>query len=46
MRINLEKLKKNYIRVHYIDKKSKISIIHKLIALRLRVLINYNRFLS
>jgi len=42
MRINLEKLKKNYIRIHYTTKKSKIFVAHKLIALKLRVLIDRN----
>jgi len=46
MRINLEKLEKNYTRIHYIDKRSKVFVVHKLIALKLRVLVNYNRFLS
>jgi hypothetical protein len=46
MRINLEKLEKSYIRVHYIDRKSKVFVTHKLIALRLRILIDRNRLLS
>ncbi len=46
MRIDLEKLEKNYIRIHYINRKSKVFIIYKLIALELRVLINCNRLLS
>jgi len=46
MRINLEKLEKNYICVHYIDKKLKVFVIYKLIVLRLRILINCNYFLS
>jgi len=46
MRINLEKLKKNYIDVHYISKRLEVSIIHKLIALKLRILIDRNRLLS
>jgi len=46
MRISLEKLEKSYIRVHYIDQKSKVFVIYKLIVLRLCVLINCNYFLS
>jgi len=46
MRINLEKLEKSYIRVHYIDRKLEVSIVHKLIALKLRVLIDHNCLLS
>jgi hypothetical protein len=44
--INLEKLEKNYIHVYYIDKRSKVSIVYKLIALKLRILINCNCLLS
>jgi len=42
VRINLEELKKNYIYVYYIDRKSKVFVAYKLIALRLHVLINCN----
>jgi len=46
MYINLEKLEKSYIRVYYTNKKSKVSIAHKLIVLKLRILINRNCLLS
>jgi len=46
MRINLEKLEKSYIRIYYIDKRSKVFVAYKLIAFRLHVLINCNRLLS
>jgi len=46
MRISLEKLEKNYTRVYYTSKRSKIFVAHKLIALKLRVLIDRNCFLS
>jgi len=39
MRINLEELEKSYIRVHYTSKRSKVLVVHELIALRPRVLI-------
>jgi hypothetical protein len=45
MYISLEKLEKNYICVRYISKISKVSIAHKLIALRLRILIKQLTFI-
>jgi len=42
MCINLEKLEKIYIYIYYIDRRSKVFVAHKLIVLRLYVLINCN----
>jgi len=46
MHINLEKLRKNYTRIYYINKVSKVLVAHKLIVLELRILINRKCLLS
>jgi len=46
MRINLKKLKKNYTRVYYTNKKLEVFVVYKLIVLKLRILINCNCLLS